>query len=132
LGKTITKGEIDMNRKQDRKELVQQYMEIKTEAGIYQIKNTKNGKIFIGSTRNLRTLNGKMMELHMGTHRDKMLQQEWNEFGEAAFVIEPLETLKKKEEGYFDEKDALKKLEEHWLDRLQPYGERGYNKPKNK
>ena len=34
-----------------------------------------------------------------------------------------------KEEGYFDMKDALKKLEEKGLNQLQPFGERGYHKP---
>jgi hypothetical protein len=111
-----------------RKELVEQYKEMKIEAGIFQIRNTMNRKIFIGSSRNLRNLNGKQLELRMGTHRNKMLQNEWNEFGEQAFVIEVLDILEKKDTGYFDEKGALKKLEQKWLDQLQPYEERGYHK----
>ena len=117
-----------MDRK---KELKQLYKETKTEAGIYQIKNTQNGKIFIGSTRNLRTLKGKQFELEMGTSTNKELQHEWNEFGKEAFVFEVLEVLKKKESEYFDEKNELKKMEEAWLDKLQPYGERGYNREKS-
>ncbi|MDF2962579.1 MAG: hypothetical protein K0S39_4314 [Paenibacillus sp.] len=114
-----------MNR---RKELVQQYKEIKTEAGIFQIRNTVNQKVFIGSTVNLKSLNGKTLELKLGSHLNRQLQAEWNQFGEDAFVIEVLEVLARKEEGYFDAKDALKKLEEKWLNKVQPYGERGYNK----
>ncbi|MFD0679232.1 MULTISPECIES: GIY-YIG nuclease family protein [unclassified Paenibacillus] len=110
-----------------RKELVQQYKEIKTEAGIYQIKNNINQKILVASTNNLRSLNGKTLMLKLGSHRNQQLQKEWNEFGEAAFMIEVLEVLVKKE-GYFDEKDELKKLEEKWLQELKPYGDRGYNK----
>ncbi|MBE0343586.1 GIY-YIG nuclease family protein, partial [Paenibacillus sp. 28ISP30-2] len=34
--------------------------------------------------------------------------------------------LKKKDSEFFDVKDALAKLEQIWLDRLQPYGEKGY------
>jgi len=30
-------------------------------------------------------------------------------------------------DGFFDAKDALKKLREKWLDELHPYGEHGYN-----
>ncbi|WCN36505.1 GIY-YIG nuclease family protein [Aneurinibacillus uraniidurans] len=112
-----------------KKELKQQYKEIKVEAGVYQIKNTVNGKIFIGSSRNLKTLNGKQFQLKMGSHENRMLQKEWNEYGEDAFVFEIVEVLKKKETGYFDLKDELKKLEEKWLDTLQPFGEQGYNKP---
>ncbi|MDQ0246612.1 group I intron endonuclease [Bacillus fengqiuensis] len=114
-----------MDRK---KELKQLYKETKTEAGIYQIKNTQNGKIFVGSTRNLKTLSGKRFELEVGTNTNKMLQNEWKEFGKEAFVFEILEILKEKEAGYFDAKNELKKLEEAWLDKLQPYGERGYNR----
>ncbi|BAU28691.1 group I intron endonuclease [Aneurinibacillus soli] len=115
-----------MDRK---KELKQQYKEIKVEAGVYQIKNMVNGKIFIGSSPNLKNLNGRRFELKMGVHKNQMLQKEWNEYGEDAFVFEIVEVLKKKENGYFDLKDALKKLEEKWLDTLQPFDERGYNKP---
>ncbi|KMY55364.1 MULTISPECIES: GIY-YIG nuclease family protein [Bacillaceae] len=118
-----------MDRK---KELKQQYKETKIEAGIYQIKNTKNGKVFIGSTRNLKTLNGKRFELNMGSNTNKELQREWKEFGDTAFEFEVLEILKKKETGYFDEKKELEKLEEKWLEKVKPYGERGYNREKAK
>lgn len=91
-----------------RKELKQQYKETKIQAGVYQIRNTKNQKIFIGSTSNLKTMAGQRMQLEGGIHRNKMLQKEWKEFGEEAFVFEVLEILEKKEEGFFDEKDALK------------------------
>lgn len=116
-----------MNRK---KELVQQYKEMKTEAGIYQIKNKINQKIYIEATRNVKTIEGKKFQLTMGSHINRMLQQEWNEHGEDAFEFEVLEILKQKETGYFDVKDELKKLEEKWFDKLQPYGEKGYHKPK--
>ena len=41
--------------------------------------------------------------------------------------MEIVEYLKKKEEGYFDEKKELEKLEQKWLETLKPYGEHGYN-----
>ncbi len=116
----------------NREELKQVYKESKTQAGVYQIKNTENQKVWISSTRNLKTINGKLFSLRMGSHINKQLQWEWNEYGEEAFVSEVLEVLKKKEDGYFDEKDALEKLEQKWLDQLQPYGERGYNQEKRK
>ncbi|MEC0180513.1 GIY-YIG nuclease family protein [Paenibacillus peoriae] len=112
-----------MNR---RKELVQQYMEIKTEAGIYCIRNTHNGKMLVASTPNLKSLNGRRFELQMGVSKNKQLQQEWNEYGEDAFEFEVLDILKKKDSEFFDVKDALAKLEQTWIDRLQPYGDKGY------
>lgn len=117
--------ETHMDRK---KELKEQAKDIKTVAGVYQIRNTQNHKVFIDSTQNLKTMNGKQFQLEMGGHPNKNLQKEWNEFGKDAFVFEVLETLEKKDGVYFDEKEALKKLEEKWLDKLQPFGERGYHK----
>ncbi|MDD4238416.1 MAG: DUF2087 domain-containing protein [Desulfotomaculaceae bacterium] len=118
--------EEDMDRK---KELKQQYKEIKTEGGVYQIRNTKNQKVFVITTPNLKTINGRQMELVRGGHRNKQLQEEWNLFGKEAFVFEVLEILEEKEEGFFDKADELKKLETKWLEKLQPFGERGYNQP---
>lgn len=122
IGKGKGKGKMDR-----RKELVQQYQEIKVEAGVYQILNKQNGKRFVGSTPNLRTLNGKRFELNAGTNTNASLQKDWNEFGEEAFEFEILETLNKKETEYYSMKDELKKMEDQWLAKLQPYGESGYN-----
>ncbi|MBU8880865.1 GIY-YIG nuclease family protein [Bacillus sp. FJAT-29790] len=114
-----------------KKELKQLYKETEIKAGVYQIKNIKNQMTFVGSTRNLKTLNGKKFELEMGTSTNKRLQEEWNQYGKDAFVFEVLEILKKKKDGYFDEKNELKKLEEKWLNKLQPYGDIGYNQEKS-
>ncbi|KAB2334454.1 GIY-YIG nuclease family protein [Cytobacillus depressus] len=113
-----------MDRK---KELKQQYKEIPIKAGVYQIKNNKNQKIFINSSRNFKTLNGEKFMLESGTHINKALQQEWNKFGKEAFTFDVLEVLKKKDDPYFNEKEALAELVSKWLDQLQPYEEQGYN-----
>lgn len=119
------------NEDGSKKELKQLYKETKVEAGVYQIKNTINNKVFIGSTRNLKTLKGKQFELEMGTSTNKMLQDEWNQYGKEVFSFDVLEVLKPKETGYFDAKRELKKLEEAWLEKIQPYEERGYNRVKS-
>ena len=124
---SVSKEGVTMNRKD---ELRQLYKDTKIEAGVYQTRNTKNEKLFIESTPNLKTINGKRFTLDMGTHQNKQLQLEWKEFGGDAFVIEVLEILETPEEGDFDIKDTLKKLKIKWLNQLQPYGERGYNKKK--
>lgn len=113
-----------------KKELKQQYKETAIEAGIYQIKNTANNKVFVGSTKNFKTLNGVKFQLETNTHTNKQLQQEWDHFGKDVFTFDVLEKLKKKEDPYFNEKEALSELETKWLDQLQPYGEHGYNKQK--
>jgi group I intron endonuclease len=116
-----------MDRK---KELKKIYKEIPIEAGVYQIKNSKNQKILIGSTKNLKSLNGVKVMLETGTHSNKALQEEWIQFGKDIFTFEVLEILKKKDDPYFTEKEALLELEEKWLEELKPYGERGYNSKK--
>lgn len=113
----------------DRRELKQRAKEIKIEAGVFLIRNTRNGKVFIESTRNLKTINGLRFQLEMGSHMNKALQKDWTECGADAFEFEVLEKLERDEDAsiYFDERDALKKLKAKWLDQFQPFGERGYN-----
>lgn len=119
-------GGATMDRK---KELKLKFKQKEIPAVVYQIKNTRNHKILVGSTTNWKSvINGQRFQLEMGSHRNPLLQQEWKEFGPEAFQFEILEKLKKEDNPYFDERDALKKLEEKWLKKLQPYGERGYNK----
>ncbi|MEC1640747.1 GIY-YIG nuclease family protein [Schinkia azotoformans] len=118
-----------MDRK---KELKQIYKEMPIEGGVYQIKNNQNGKVFIGSTRNFKTLNGLKFSLEAGTASptNKELQEDWSYYGADIFSIDILETLKKKDDPYFNEKEALVELEDKWLEQLQPYEESGYNKKK--
>jgi group I intron endonuclease len=118
-----------MDRK---KELKQQYKETSIEAGVYQIKNNQNGKLFIGSTRNLKTLNGLKFTLDAGTASptNKNLQEDWKHYGASAFSFDILETLKKKDDPYFNEKEALSELENKWIEQLQPFEDRGYNRKK--
>ena len=116
-----------MDRK---KELKQLYKEIPVEAGVYQIKNKVNQKIFIDSTRNLKTLNGLTVVLETGTHANKELQEDWNQLSKEDFSFDVLEVLKKKDDPYYNQKEALKELENKWLEELQPYGERGYHRKK--
>lgn len=119
------KGERKLDRK---KELKQLYKETEIEGGIYCIRNTKNEKVYVESTRNFKTMSGRRLLLNMGSHTNKALQDDWKEYGTDAFEFKILEVLKKKDTGYFNEKEELKKLEEKWLEKLQPYGERGYNR----
>ena len=80
------------------------------------------------STPNLKTINGRRLQLADGSHQNKQLQEEVKQYGAEAFVFEVIEVLEEKEEGIFDKAEELKKLEKKWLEKLQPYGERGYNK----
>ena len=104
------------------------YKETEKQAGVYQVKNTANGKVLLGGTMNLHgPLNRHRFTLKIGSHLNKELQREWNEFGEAAFVFEVLEVIKKRDDPDFSLEDELSARERQWVEKVQPFGERGYN-----
>ncbi|WP_071396318.1 GIY-YIG nuclease family protein [Bacillus tuaregi] len=110
-----------------RKQLLEQYKQVKTYMGVYKITNTVNGKVYIGSCPNLKnkwlTLRG---QLDMNRFANAALQQEWNELGAEAFHYEVLEQKELTEDT--DRKWAPKQLENAWLEKIQPYDDNGYNK----
>jgi len=112
----------------DKRTLKRQYKESEIPAGIYRVVNTQTDRSLVGSSVNLPAiLNRHRGELKLGAHRNQQLQRDWNEFGEAAFAFEILDTLAPHAEPGYDVKRELATLEELWLERLSPYEERGYN-----
>ena len=102
------------------------YKEIKIEAGVFTMTNQQNGKVFVGSFNNLKRLNGFQFMLKTNTHTNKELQADYNSFGNDAFDIEVVEYLKKNKRAISMPKRA-REIRTKWLDKLQPFGERGYN-----
>jgi len=116
----------------DRKAMVKEYKSTPRPMGVYQIKNTVNGKVLIGSSKNLPgILNRFRSELKLGSCRNIALQDEWKRFGSGAFEFRELEVLKPLDDPAYDPFEELKILEELWAEKLTPYGDKGYNrKPK--
>ena len=115
----------------DKKELKKQYKQTLTPMGIFQIKNLVNGKIFIEKGKNLPgNLNSVKFQLKMGTYMNEELQKDYNKLGEEKFSFEVIDRLEPKEDLSYDYTEDLKVLEEMWLEKLQPYDERGYHKRK--
>ncbi len=111
------------------KDIKREYKERKKPAGVFQVKNTANGKVLLGSSLNLEgPLNSHKFMLTMGSHRNEELQKDWNTYGPGQFVFEILETVKESDDPNFDRNDELTLLEQIWLEKLKPFGERGYNK----
>jgi len=97
-------------------------------SGVFQIKNIANGKVLLGSSLNLEgPLNKHRFMLRINGHPNKELQKDWNELGPDQFIFEILETVPIKDDPNFNLKDELTLLEEIWLEKLQPFDERGYN-----
>lgn len=113
-------------------EIKREYKERKKPAGVFQVKNTANGKVLLGSSLNLEgPLNSHKFMLTIGRHRNETLQKEWNEYGSGQFVFEILEVVKFKDDQNFNLSDELTLLEQIWLEKVQPFGEKGYNTDSN-
>lgn len=93
-------------------------------SGIYKIICTANGKIYVGSAKNLRERWRKhRIMLRKGDHHSIHLQNAWNKYGELAFTFEVIELVMP-----WSRIDR----EQYWLDKLKPYNKKnGFNIAKN-
>ncbi|QGY45718.1 GIY-YIG nuclease family protein [Maribellus comscasis] len=112
-----------------KKELKKAYKEMKFQIGVFQIRNTLNGKIFVGSSTDLNAIRNRIRtELKFGSYPNAGLQKDWINDGEENFVFEVLSELK---QGDGDKKmnirKELKQLERMFIEELQPFENRGYN-----
>ena len=90
-------------------------------SGIYQIKNTKNNKIYVGSSINIKARwSQHRSDLKKMKHHSKHLQRAWYHYGEDAFVFSILEDV--------EDPNLLIEREQHYLDLYKSYEkEIGYN-----
>ncbi|WP_437335676.1 metalloregulator ArsR/SmtB family transcription factor [Sorangium sp. So ce394] len=117
------------SRMETRKELKRKYLETPKQAGIFQVKNTANGKVLLGSSTNLHgPLNKHRFMLSIGAHTNQELQRDWKEHGAEAFTFEVLEVVQTKDDPSFSLTDELTLLEQIWLEKLSPLHPRGYNR----
>jgi len=114
----------------DKKEFKKRFKDKLPPMGIYKISNLAIGKVFIGSGLNVHgIINSQRFQLENGAHRNAELQEDFARLGGERFSFDVLDILERKD-GQDDYTEDLKALEEIWLDKLQPYGEKGYNKRK--
>ena len=112
----------------DRKALIRAYKEDHRPMGIYRVRNTASGQALVGASANLPAIfNRHRTQLAMGVHPNHSLQRDWNELGPEAFAFEVLDTLSPPSERDYDPSEDLRVLEELWLEKLSPFGGRGYN-----
>lgn len=114
-----------------RKSIKRQYKERKKQAGVFQVRNLANGKILLGSSLNLHgPLNSHKFMLGTGSHRNEELQRDWKTYGAKNFSFDVLEIVKVKDDPNFNIEDELTLLEQIWVEKLQPFGQKGYNTEK--
>ncbi len=109
--------------------MIREYKENPPPVGVFRVRNTVNGKSLVGTSLNLPgMLNRQRWQLEMQGHPNRDLQRDWNELGCDAFVFEILDTLTVPDRPGYDPSDDLRALEQLWLDKLSPFGDRGYNR----
>ena len=113
----------------DRKELIRAYKEAPKPMGVVCIRNTVNGKSLVEATRNIPALfNRYRATLKFGAHTNKELAADWKTHGEQAFAFEVLDTLEPPDHPDYDPTTDLRVLQDLWLEKLQPFAPRGYNR----
>ncbi|MEI7527093.1 MAG: GIY-YIG nuclease family protein [Mariniphaga sp.] len=112
-----------------RKELKEEYMQMKFKMGVFQIKNNINGKVFIGSSLDLNAIwHAQKLQLDFGIHPNSDLQKDWKEHGAENFSYEIIEEIKQGDDKPIDYAKGIKVLEGMIIDELQPFENKGYNK----
>ena len=111
-----------------KKELKEEYNQVKYKMGVFRITNKANSKVFIGSSLDLTAIwYAQKLQLGMGIHPNKELQKDWNHFGLENFTYEILEELKQSDDTKADFNKEIKALEDLLIEELQPFEDKGYN-----
>ena len=114
-----------------RKEIIRSFKQNLPEMGVFQIRCKTNGKIYLAASRNLEgERNSRLFQLRMGKIVfNQELQRDLVQFGADTFEFSVLAVLDPPKPGGNSEL-LLTALELHWLEKLQPFGEHGYNSEK--
>ncbi len=102
----------------DRRAAVAAYKERKTAAGLYALRCSTTGAVWVGAAPDLTTIRNRLwFTLRQGGNPHRSLQAAWSAEGEAAFAFEVLEQLDEKIEGSARDR-ALKDKLAGWQARL--------------
>jgi hypothetical protein len=116
---------------EDKKRLKKDYQQTPRAIGVFLIRNNLNDKVFLAAGVDLRGLiNRHKFQLKSGNHPNKQLQADWNESGSHNFAFEIVDELSPRAGAEVAYRAEVAFLEDLWLEKLKPFGERGYNEPK--
>jgi hypothetical protein len=117
--------------KADNKRLKKAYQQAARPLGVFLIRNNLNDKVFLATGLDLPgIINRHKFDLKHGSHKNKQLQADWNQLGSENFAFEIVDELTPREGVELNYRKELESLEDLWLEKLQPFGDRGYNEPK--
>ena len=115
----------------DKKQAKLAYKASRRPMGVFLIRNLVNDKIFVGSTLDLDAMFNRIrFQLAAGAHTNKALEEDWKRLGGAKFAFEVVEEIVPREDPNYNYAADLETLEDLWLEKLEPYGEKGYNERK--
>ena len=81
-----------------KKELKEEFKSMKFRAGIYQIINKQENRIYLQTTLDLdRGFNSDIFQLKGGMHLNKNLQNDWNKLGLESFEFKTFDELEMKD-----------------------------------
>lgn len=103
----------------DRRALKRQYLETRTRAGVYVIRNRVDDRVLVAGSRNVQAaINRHRFQLRHGSHDNRRLAEDWRRHGEAAFDLEVLDRVEFRDEPGFDVDAELEALVALWRDEI--------------
>jgi hypothetical protein len=116
----------------NKKMLKRLYLETKSRAGVFAIRNQITGRALVAGSTNVQgTLNRHRFELQHGLHRNTSLAQDWVEHGETNFLFEVIDMVKPSEDPAFNAAQELEMLVCLWRQEIPCHGELGYEEPRS-
>jgi hypothetical protein len=103
---------------EDRKAAIAAYKERKVIAGIYAVRCTATGEVWVGRWPNVATIQNRIwFTLRQGSHPNPELQACWRANGEAHFRFDILEAMDEEASTYVRD-SLLKERAAHWRSTL--------------
>lgn len=101
----------------DKRILKQQYLQTKSRAGVYAIRNRVTGRLLVSGSQDVQgALNRHRFELRQGTHRNRLMGEDWSLHGEASFAFDVLDMVKPDADAARDATHDLTDLVALWRD----------------
>lgn len=104
-----------------KRQLKEQYKQMKPDMGVFVLRNTKNNKCFLEASTDMKSMDNRIrFQLKIGMFPNKPLQQDWKAQNGQEFIFEVIDKLAySKDESKTDYKDDIKTLKAIWMEKLE-------------
>lgn len=111
----------------DRKEMIRQYKETPRPAGVFVVRHVPSGRTLLGSSTDAPAmLNRIQAQLRMRSHRNRDLQQDWDQGAPDDFDFEVVDLVEQSDRPNLDLGAELEGLEAVWREELGVTGAVSY------